>query len=370
MDAQSRLDAVVAEFYEIGAEPGAWEQPLALLSEVVGAVGCDLHFLRDAAPLFSVISGTPPEVLDEYDERFLHREPRSQFLASAHEGALTTDAQLVTLDEMRAIDYYADFLNRAGMGHCIAGLPVCREGNSVYLGVHLPRSMGAPEQQALKMIRYVLPHIGRVARTQLLLLDADLRNALYTEALDQLAAGVVILDQHLKPLFANRAAERMLGESSVVTVVGGRFGAVASGDSGLLRKLIVSAVGKVDGCGGSAILGSHAASRLSVTVTPAADHLRATTGAAALVFLTVLEPAQSGDAYSGLGQLFGLTRAESAIAVRLAHGQAVRTLADELGITYETARTTLKRVFAKTGVRRQAELVTLIHNALPPIRRK
>lgn len=41
-------------------------------------------------------------------------------------------------------------------------------------------------------------------------------------------------------------------------------------------------------------------------------------------------------------------------------GLPPREAASRLGITEETARTTLKRVFAKTGVSRQSELAVLL----------
>jgi DNA-binding CsgD family transcriptional regulator len=60
-----------------------------------------------------------------------------------------------------------------------------------------------------------------------------------------------------------------------------------------------------------------------------------------------------------LRQLFDLTPAEAEFAALLAGGYAVRAAAARLGISEETARTHVKRVFLKTGVRRQAELVRL-----------
>jgi len=58
--------------------------------------------------------------------------------------------------------------------------------------------------------------------------------------------------------------------------------------------------------------------------------------------------------------LFGLTQAEARLAVALAAGTALDECANALEISRETARTQLKRVFAKTGTQRQAELVALL----------
>jgi DNA-binding CsgD family transcriptional regulator len=67
------------------------------------------------------------------------------------------------------------------------------------------------------------------------------------------------------------------------------------------------------------------------------------------------------DAYlDRLHRRFGLTPSEGRLAVHLATGEALRMATSTLGITYETARTQLKTVFAKIGTNRQTELVVVI----------
>jgi DNA-binding CsgD family transcriptional regulator len=56
---------------------------------------------------------------------------------------------------------------------------------------------------------------------------------------------------------------------------------------------------------------------------------------------------------------FHLTPAESRLATWISSGMSLRDSANQIGITYETARNQLKAVFAKTGAHRQAELVAL-----------
>jgi DNA-binding CsgD family transcriptional regulator len=62
--------------------------------------------------------------------------------------------------------------------------------------------------------------------------------------------------------------------------------------------------------------------------------------------------------------LYGLTPTESRLADLLLEGIDVREMAVRLGITIETARFHLKRVLAKTGTRRQAELMRLMLSLL------
>jgi len=61
---------------------------------------------------------------------------------------------------------------------------------------------------------------------------------------------------------------------------------------------------------------------------------------------------------------FELTPAEARLAVGIGSGKNLESIADELGILKETARSQLKSIFLKAGVRRQAELVALLGSFL------
>ena len=62
---------------------------------------------------------------------------------------------------------------------------------------------------------------------------------------------------------------------------------------------------------------------------------------------------------------FGLTLAEARLVLHLVTGETLRCAAVKLRISYETARTSLKNIFRKTGTCRQAELVMVVLTALP-----
>lgn len=57
---------------------------------------------------------------------------------------------------------------------------------------------------------------------------------------------------------------------------------------------------------------------------------------------------------------FGLTRAEARVVRRLAEGHSIKRIAEEFGVSVETARTHAKRAMQKTDTHRQAELVSLV----------
>jgi DNA-binding CsgD family transcriptional regulator/PAS domain-containing protein len=81
------------------------------------------------------------------------------------------------------------------------------------------------------------------------------------------------------------------------------------------------------------------------------------------VFIAV-RPISSGTGSGGLSDLvareFGLTPAETRIAMTMATGQSLKDAASLAGISFNTARFHLRQVFAKTGTRQQSQLVALL----------
>ena len=66
-------------------------------------------------------------------------------------------------------------------------------------------------------------------------------------------------------------------------------------------------------------------------------------------------------------QSFGLTLAERRLAMLLLAGKSLQDAADEANLTISTARSYLKRIFAKTGIHRQSQLVSLYHRMIPSV---
>ena len=79
------------------------------------------------------------------------------------------------------------------------------------------------------------------------------------------------------------------------------------------------------------------------------------------LFLT--DPARPvGPSGESLRDRFQLTKAEAALAVQLIDGVALAEAAGILDIAYNTARSHLRAIFAKTGTHRQVQLVTLLRS--------
>jgi DNA-binding CsgD family transcriptional regulator len=73
----------------------------------------------------------------------------------------------------------------------------------------------------------------------------------------------------------------------------------------------------------------------------------------------------TGDAVMELNEsvivaMFGLSKAEIAVASSLASGLSPKRIAQKTGRSYETIRSQMKQLFQKTDTHRQGELVALL----------
>lgn len=80
------------------------------------------------------------------------------------------------------------------------------------------------------------------------------------------------------------------------------------------------------------------------------------------------EDADDNDLRDMLLETLGLTVAERRLARQLLSGKTLAVAAEESNLTISTARSYLKTIFAKTGIHRQSQLITLYHTLLPPVR--
>ena len=107
---------------------------------------------------------------------------------------------------------------------------------------------------------------------------------------------------------------------------------------------------------------SEADERLDILVVPLAPSVAGASAAIATLYFQMPVPihAITEGRRERLRELFGLSATEARLALCLADGRTLAEAAGEIPITIESARTYSKRIFAKTGTARQADLVRVL----------
>ena len=190
-------------------------------------------------------------------------------------------------------------------------------------------------------------------------------------ALNNLAVGVAMVDSRGEITATNGAAERMLSLGDGLDFDLGQIEVCVDGCRGSLR----TALGRLEwrrqdpGADCPALFAVQRPSRArpyAVMACPFHVAGERLVGEPLYHLVFFFDPDQSlcGHSVEFLKRYYDLTPAEARLAKLIAEGERLDGIAERLGISVHTARTHLKRVFEKTGVERQAELVQLMFGCL------
>lgn len=195
----------------------------------------------------------------------------------------------------------------------------------------------------------------------------DLKNAA-VEALNLLSVGVVLIQGDGTVLNANRVAQRILECGDGLSCGGGRLQAFYSHEQAALTRSIAAAVAEVP-AGGALTFARPSGRRALSVVVKVLRPGTAGEGQARLAAVFITDPDQevSAEAQTFSG-LYGLTPAEARLASSLVRGISPAQAAEALGLTINTVRTHLKRIFSKTETRRQSDLVRVLLTGPAPLR--
>jgi DNA-binding CsgD family transcriptional regulator len=182
------------------------------------------------------------------------------------------------------------------------------------------------------------------------------------EALDLVNVGLVVTSASGQLLLANRTAEEILKLRDGIEL----------GPTGLVRtslkctpslSSLMEVVIKAGGGSRDSVLPVRRPSgrRPLTAVVRAVEGASAEDPLAPATLLFILDPEISVETVEAeLRQLYGLTSTEASLANLLMEGKALDDCCKILNIRRSTARTHLQHLFAKVGVQRQSELVSLL----------
>jgi DNA-binding CsgD family transcriptional regulator len=214
------------------------------------------------------------------------------------------------------------------------------------------------------VFKALMPHMQRAFRLFLNCEQAKSNARELKAVLDTFDRAVFGLNHNGIVVLSNRKADAIIEKADGLKLIRGRLLADHSPDNCELQSHIAKSVAVSTGDGTSQS-DSIRLNRDSVnlplllTISSFQSDMPNFGQLAALVFVT--DPAQEPESRSMfLRRLYGLSPTECRLADLLHQGLEVREAAGHLKTTLETARFHLKRVLAKTGTRRQTELMRLM----------
>jgi DNA-binding CsgD family transcriptional regulator len=357
--------------YAVAMRSDGWTEFSAAARRLFQARACSVAVFNFQCKegLFHFSSGYRREFVVSYENRYsrvdvwLRHESDHRAACKVHVGR-----ELVSDSELVRSNFYREWLEPQNFFHRLSAVLVREKANLCYFAMlrsRADRPFGANEARAL---RRLAPHLRSAVQLcgRLAMVEGERDAAL--EVLNHLPIGVVLCDENGKPIFVNHAGKRILSTGETLTVRSGRLSTHSQAQTEQLNRLIGAAAAattaREDSTGSADTLAVPRRSGLhpvSVLVSPlrASPWILGHNRIAAAIFIS--DPTSEIDTDEGrLSHLYGLTRAESRLAAKIAEGRSLEEAAAMLNITTETARSYIKRVLSKTGAKRQSELVRLL----------
>lgn len=356
---------VIDTLYEAALHPEKWAGALAALSDVMGAIGATIVPIGTWTSVRSIASRSLEEANLEYQQGWWqHDTATARVMARGiRPGTVGTDRTVMTEEEIRRDPFYNEFLRRHGIQQPLAAIARVQEDHLVAISVQSGLKRELFQKDDLDAMTALSPHLGRAVAITTSLVEARELTADLAAALQRVDLGLILLDRHGNVRHVNLMAEQLLGDGLVVT--NRRVHASSRRDDARLQGAIRNVLPghALPPSGGVVLRRPSGKAPLHIElapVRPRSDVMEAISfgGGGAMLLVRNLEP-KLKDVQHHLRAL-GLSPAEARLAEAVGQGVTLRDFAEIQGVSYETARTHMRSIFAKLGIGRQAELVALV----------
>ena len=358
-DPMGALDFTPVEqaFAAAAVDPTFWSRALDVVTEQTNSHGALLlrisgdHF-PDVPASERVARATEIYFRDGWHKR----DERFRGVAKLLREGVIDDLDCVTADQMKQLPFYQEFLAPAGLrwfacikiacGEDIWGLSIQRNKYQEPFSVEQKLQL-AELSRSLSGTAAVSRALGFAAA------DAAL------EAFEISQSAAVLLNRRAEVIRTNSAADRLLTRD--LRICARRLTSADPSATAAIERALHRLLWSTQG---DALIPPIPMPRralppiLAYPIRLAKITQHVFTDCHAVVLL--VEPGvRSKPQEAALRAAFGLSPAEARLAARLATGETLSAICDDLGIAKETGRRELKTIFAKTGARRQHELVAL-----------
>ncbi len=362
---------LVGSIYDAALDTQAWPDILNRIGDAVGGPQIVFGIYDPANGLVNMHAPrTDPDIMRSLLD-WAPTNPALPCIASYPPGKVFNGADVISPHEFTGTAFYQEWWRPAGFSTepLVTNLFADGAAAAGHFASHglLNRS---PLDRQKRLFAVLAPHLVRAVALQRRLHHLTIANERTLTDLDGLEQGFLLVDAQARLLFVNGVARTLLDARAGLRLAAGALSASNADEARTLRGLIASCAVEASagtGAGGDIVL-RRGARRLplDVLVIPiqpetAMASIPWTFPQRAVAIVLVSDPEIELQArVESLRDRFGLTPAEAIFALEIIKGDGRQATADRLGITVGTARSHLSKIFDKTGVRHQAELVRLI----------
>lgn len=378
MDESQLLSLLIGGIYDAALDPSLWPGILGKAAAFVGGVSAALYG-KDAAAkrgnIFYDDGGISQHYKDLYFTRYVKFDPSTtgHFFAEVDQPVATGD--LIPYDEFLQTRFYKEWVKPQRLADHVT-VVLDKSNTSVALfGVFRHERDGVVDAETRRRMKLIAPHVRRAVLIGRVIEIKIAEAASFADTFDGLSAGLFMVDAGGRIVHANGAGHALLLAGDILKSIGGHlqatdpqadqtlheiFAAAGKGDAALGVKGIAVPLTRGDG-------ERHVAHTLPLT-SGARRRAGATYAAVAALFvhkasLHTPSPPET------IARAYKLTPTELRVLLAIVEVGGAPEVAEALGVSTETVKTHLGRLYEKTGTGRQADLVKLVAGFTSPLAR-
>ncbi len=366
------LSSAIESLYDASVNSSRWSDALQKTTEFVQGAGANL-FWQDAATGQATAFhawNCNPEYETLYREKYASLNPYFPALAFVEIGKAVAGADLIPHEEFRQTRFFKEWVQPQGLIDVIGVNLERTAATTAFFSIRRSEENGIIDDEARRRFALVAPHVRRAVAIGKVVQTAKSTEGMLKVALERVSAAVVFVSADGRMVFANQAAEEMLKARRVLIVRRGVVGAVDAGADRHLREALAAA------SRGDSVLGLKG---IDIPLTDAEGHdyvanvlsinsegrrvLDAGTAVAALFVRRITLASQTP--LEATARRYSLTPSELRVLAAVLEAGRITDIADRLGVSKSTVKTHLNHLLAKTGARRQTDLIRLVVGGKP-----
>jgi DNA-binding CsgD family transcriptional regulator len=351
------LSELIGTIYDAPLDPTLWSGVLGKSAEFVGGSAASIYSMNSAAGTLYHQFGVEPHYEQLYVSKYVRFDPTTVGQRLADVGQLVSLVDIMPYREFEDTRFHQEWAAPQGLVDFLS-TPLDKSANGAALfGVFRHEDHGVVDDEARRRISLIAPHVRRAALIGNVLDTKTAETTAFIEALNGLAAAVFLVDSNCRVVFANLSGREMLEDGRILRL---RNDALATADSRPVLADAIVAAGRGDaGLGASGIavpLSAPPQAPWLAHVLPLTSGARRQTGknfaAVAAVFVHQTSR-EAPSAMQFMSKLYRLTPGEMRVLSAMGEVCGISAVADVVGISETTVKTHLRRLFAKTGTKRQ-----------------
>jgi DNA-binding CsgD family transcriptional regulator len=375
MDRDEILLPLIGGIYDSALNPDTWNVILPRIGAFVGGSAGGL-FAHDSSRRSGNVFyefGTDPDFRRIYFEKYMTMDPMFGTYFVLDVGEVFSTSTIMSHAEFLQSRFYRECIGPRGwIDNICVYLDKAPEGQAGFALFRHERE-GLADETARERMRLLFPHLRRAVLIGKLVEFKTAQAATFADALDGLSAGLLFVDSSGRITHANAAGRAMIADGDVLRASLGRLVASDPDVNRTLRDIFLAAdTGDAAiGVKGVAVpLASRDGERSVAHVLPLSSGARRSAGvnyAAAAALFVQKAALATRSTPEAIAKTYRLTAMEVRVLLAIVEVGGAPEVAETLGIGEGTVKTHLKRLYEKTGARRQADLVKIFAGFTSPL---